>query len=119
MATKQRNAFSDMAGDLVRAVAANPVLPHNDQFKVLEYTTPADAECSKVKVQVYILNPGDVFEGFGGSRHGLAVRKTASLIIRTTAVWGQRDVEYNVNDKEAWKAIQEGHSLAAIARSEK
>lgn len=73
----------------------------NDKFLVLEYTV------ERTRVRVYLLNPGDVFEGFGGSRHGLCVRKTASLIV-SESDHGRRDCEYNVNDKEAWASIQRG-----------
>lgn len=92
---------------------------HNDQYKVLEFVHGASSS-SGVTVEVYLLNPGDYFEGFGGSRHGLVVRKTASLIIRTKhQAWGFRDVEYNVNDKEAWKAVAEGINLSYVEHFEK
>lgn len=87
---------------------------HNDQYKVMEFVHGV------AHVEVYILNPGDYFEGFGGSRHGLVVRKTASLIIRTKHQdWGFRDVEYNVNDKEAWKAIAKGINRSYVEHFEK
>lgn len=57
------------------------------------------------RAEIYILNPGDCFQGFGGSRQGLVVRKTASLIVRLAGPWGWRDTEYNVNDKRQWETI--------------
>lgn len=56
--------------------------------------------------EVHILNPGDCFDGFGGSSRGLVVRKTASLIVREVGPsFGLNDTEYNVNDKKAWARI--------------
>lgn len=73
----------------------------NEQFKVL--TIKSDGSNRR---EVYLLNPGDTFAGFGGSRHGLTVRKTASLIVRDVGPHGCRDVEYNLNDADAWRAIR-------------
>lgn len=78
---------------------------HNDQFLILAYTIDG------TKVEVYILKPGDYFEGFGGSRHALQVVKTHSLIIRTKGPHGLRDVEYDVHNRDAWNAIFDGYAL--------
>lgn len=106
---------NDMTRKTVRETMANAQVPkpaqvekpanHNDQFRVLSY------KLDGTKVEVYILKPGDWFEGFGGSRHALQVSKTHSLILRTTGPC-LRDVEYDVHNKEAWAAIFEGYALS-------
>lgn len=65
-------------------------------------------ECGedKIEYQVYLLNPGEVFAGFGGTRSGLLVRKTASLIIRCLACGSSTDVEYDIRDPNAWRTIR-------------
>lgn len=68
---------------------------------ILKARTP-DGACW---VEVYTLNPGSRLVPFGGSKPGLVVGKTASLVIRTGTGWGIRDVEYDINDKEAWDYI--------------
>jgi hypothetical protein len=45
-----------------------------------------------VRYQVFLLPAGGFFEGFGGSRSGLLVGKTPSMIVRTFDGVGQRDV---------------------------
>lgn len=55
--------------------------------------------------EVYLLNPGDCFQGFGGSSAGLVVKKTASLIVREVGPGGCYDTEYDVNDKKVWGRI--------------
>lgn len=110
MATKKPTKAKKLEPTTVTAVAPR----HNDQYKVMEFVHGA-ASASGVTIEVYILNPGDWFEGFGGSRHGLVVQVTASLIIRTKhEAWGFKDVEYNVNDKQAWKSIAEGINLSYV-----
>lgn len=59
----------------------------------------------KAVSSVYILKPGAHFPGFGGSRHGLTVGKTPSLITRTRAGGGISDVEYDVHDPSVWAWI--------------
>ena len=73
----------------------------NRKFRILKYMV------NRAHVRVYILNPGDRFIGFGGSRHDLPISKTASLII-SESDYGRCDIEYNVNDKNAWAAIRRG-----------
>lgn len=59
----------------------------------------------ETRTRVYILNPGDWFQGFGGSRHGLKVRKTASLIVRSEGIGGLIDTEHEVNDQQIWSRL--------------
>lgn len=68
---------------------------------ILKARTP-DGEC---RIEVYALNPGARFAPFDGSKSGLVVGKTASLVLRTKTGWGTRDVEYDINDKDAWDYI--------------
>jgi hypothetical protein len=56
-------------------------------------------------VQVFILHPGDVFPYFGGSRSGLMVGKTPSLIVRNMQHGCQTDTEYDTSDHDAWTRI--------------
>lgn len=76
------------------------VISHNDQFKILEH------KVDNYRYEIYLVNPGQFFEGFGGSRHGLQVKKTASLIIRQRGPHGLRDTEYDIADKDAWESIE-------------
>jgi hypothetical protein len=62
----------------------------------------ATISIENTKVDVFLLNPGSAFEGFGGSSSALPVRKTASLITRTRTVHGWSDREYNLADRQAW-----------------
>lgn len=59
----------------------------------------------KTKYEIHILQPGEVFPRFGGSRHGLLVKKTPSLIVRETATHGLKDTEYDVNNEGIWRWI--------------
>lgn len=115
LAELKKAGIDGFTGEKLDPTTVTAVAPkHNDQYKVMEFVHGV------AHVEVYILNPGDYFEGFGGSRHGLVVRKTASLIIRTKHQdWGFRDVEYNVNDKEAWKAIAKGINRSYVEHFEK
>lgn len=66
---------------------------------------------SKARTDVYVLNPGQRFDRFGGSSTGLVVEKTASLIVsRTDEAGGRYDAEYAVNDAKAmnfWSYLTE------------
>jgi len=55
--------------------------------------------------EIYLLKPGDVFRNFGGSKAGLLVRETPSLIIREISPTGQRDSEHDFNDWGVWSQI--------------
>ena len=60
-------------------------------------------------VDVFILNPNQRFTPFGGSKSGLVVKKTASLITRVKEPkYGiTRDTEYDVYDASVWKWFDE------------
>lgn len=68
----------------------------NEKFRI------ATVKVEDADIDVFILNPGDSFQGFGGSSAGLVVRKTASLITRKRGPHGWSDTEYAINDKSAW-----------------
>jgi hypothetical protein len=53
--------------------------------------------------EIHMLNPGEFFPDFGGSRSGLQVRKTASLIVRERSPWGRKDTEYDISDQSMWR----------------
>ena len=57
--------------------------------------------------EIYLLNPGSTFQGFGGSKQGLTVRKTASLIIRRYCheSGSMEDSEYDIDDHGIWSSI--------------
>lgn len=78
----------------------------NEKHLVLSY------QIDKTKIRVYLLNPGEWFQGFGGSRHAKPVTKTASLIIRYNDNTGLRDHEYDLADKDAWAAIHRGIAMS-------
>ena len=61
---------------------------------------------SPFNVEVHLLQPGQTFPGFGGSRQGLTVRKTASVITRSKDVHGIRDVEWDATDADLWGWVQ-------------
>jgi hypothetical protein len=63
-------------------------------------------QASDNTIEVYLLNPGEHFPGFGGSKQGLTVRKTASLIVRQTSPTGQQDVEFGVADPATWARLR-------------
>lgn len=69
----------------------------NAKFKIAEFKHEDE------RVSVYLLNPGDCFELFGGSSRGLVARKTASLVTRSSGPMGSHDVEYDINGENARK----------------
>ena len=73
---------------------------HNAQHRIADFTV------GKSRKQIHLLNAGQHFRRFGGSSHGLLVRKTASLIVREIdEAYGITDTEYDVNDKAVWDSI--------------
>jgi len=70
--------------------------------KVLEFKLYAGTS-DEAKYEIHLLNPGEVFPGFGGSRHGLLVKKTASLIVRRTTSYDLKDTEYDLRDESVWE----------------
>ncbi len=66
--------------------------------------------------EFHLLNVGDVFDGFGGSKHPLEVGRdfatgakqknpTASLVIRHITPMSTRDRECDIHDADAWRLI--------------
>lgn len=64
-------------------------------------------------IEIHMLNVGDAFEGFGGSRHPLVAgqvfatgkkmrRPTASIVTRRTGPMGIEDKEYDIHDASFW-----------------
>ena len=80
----------------------------NDQYKIFEFET------SHERVSVYVLKPGQNFERFGGSRHGLTVVKTPSLIIRTHSLRGHgtQDVEHDVHNINVWRTTLDAYRVS-------
>lgn len=68
----------------------------NEKYEIFRVTKDGTT------VIVHALNPGETFERFGGSRHGLTVRKTASLVVSTKTPWDYKDVEYDLRDQDTW-----------------
>lgn len=67
-----------------------------------------DIDHNTVHVEVFILQVGETFPGFGGSKQGLVVRKTPSLIVRNNVKESGevRDAEYDINDTMIWGKIR-------------
>jgi hypothetical protein len=76
----------------------------SDRKPFLTISTAGDDESGKSRTEFYFLNPGEVFAGFGGSRSGLLVKKTPSLITRRIDV-GWHDVEWPVDDPRPWAMV--------------
>lgn len=72
------------------------------EIKLKPVLTLKSSETGKTVCEVYMLNPGQHFPGFGGSRHGLTVQKTASLIVRNTQGGCITDVEHDITDGTVW-----------------
>ena len=66
---------------------------------VLTVRHPSD---NKARTEVYALNPGDSFPAFGGSRHALIARKTASIVLRQAFSGMTSDIEYDIHDPKVW-----------------
>lgn len=86
----------------------------NKKFLVAEFDT--NSTDGKMHTEVYLLNPGDFFADFGGSRSGLVVRKTASLIVRQSGPMGTHDVEHDVNNQTVWNQIFRVANLAGYKK---
>lgn len=59
--------------------------------------------CGGETVEIHMLNPGQLFDKFGGSRSGLVVGKTASLITRRISAMGIVDRELDIYDADIWE----------------
>lgn len=64
-------------------------------------------ELPDMTYEVHMLNPKEHMEGFGGSKSGLVVGKTASLVLRQrqTSAGSLTDTEYDIHDAKVWEAI--------------
>jgi len=66
--------------------------------------------------EVHMLNVGEVFPNFGGSRHGRRVTNGASMITRYIGMT-QTDTDRAISDKEMWaeiaRLINGGHDAKA------
>lgn len=67
--------------------------------------TIVEKATGKVTSEIYMLNPGEGFAGFGGSRGGIVVGKTASLIVRNRQGGQISDIEYDIYDAGVWAWI--------------
>jgi hypothetical protein len=99
--------------------AAPPAPQGNERFLVLDYTIAGDPaqQISALRRRVYLLPPGEHFEGFGGSKSGLDTGKTPSLIVRDSTRRGSHDFESELASPQAWSAIVDGF-LASIEQVE-
>jgi hypothetical protein len=57
------------------------------------------------RMEIHVLKPGQIFEGFGGSRHGIMIRGSPSLILREHLQGQVLDYEFDVDDLSAWRHI--------------
>lgn len=71
---------------------------------------------NELTYEIHMLNPGDVFEGFGGSKHPLVIgrdfatgdrlkKQTASMVVRERGPMGLKDNEYDIHDLRIWRWI--------------
>ena len=83
---------------------------------------------------IHMLNVGETFWRFGGSRHGLTAgrdfatgnrqrKPTASMVVRTKTRMTQEDVEYDIYAPDVWayiaKMLNEVDGIEASAPNEK
>jgi len=57
------------------------------------------------KVNLYMLNPGDHFPGFGGSRTGYVCGRTATLIMQEQSPMMTNDVACDIFEPSVWQWI--------------
>jgi hypothetical protein len=57
------------------------------------------------KVNLYMLNPGDHFANFGGSRTGYLCGKTATLIMQECSPMTTHDVACDIFEPSVWQWI--------------
>lgn len=74
-------------------------------------------------IDIHVLNPGEFFKNFGGSRHSLEVKHTASIITSTKTPYDRRDVEYGLDSKEFWEWMTriihaKDHNITVAASTE-
>ena len=58
--------------------------------------------------EIHLLNAGEIFPGFGGSKRGLLVTETASLIVRRYChqSGSMEDSEHDIDCPKAWASIK-------------
>lgn len=92
----------------------------NDKYRVLTVRHVGEG-CnpeSTAHTTVYLLDPGQAFDRFGGSSAGLVVKKTASMIVSYfDSAAGRKDTEYALNDKKALQVW--AHLVNRIAKGDK
>src|SRR5262245_57715897 len=71
----------------------------NAKYRIMDFKVRGERK------RVYLLNPGDHFQYFGGSSRGLVVRKTASLIVSEKQGGCRSDTEYDINKPDVWARI--------------
>lgn len=59
---------------------------------------------SESRIEIHMLNPREMFPRFGGSRSGLLVGKTASMITRQIQ-HGWSDTERDIHDPFVWDLL--------------
>lgn len=87
-------------------------------------------EAKSETTEIHILNVGDVFEGFGGSRHPLVAgrdfasgrkhsKPTASIVTRRHGVMGVENKEMDINSPDFWawigRLINKNHDGELVA----
>jgi hypothetical protein len=72
-----------------------------------DHTPILEVDAPDYRLRAYLLQPGERFPGFGGSRTGLLVRATTSLITREEGlVMGRLDIEHDASDPKVWARIR-------------
>lgn len=92
-----------MGVELKEAAQATESADPLAKFLVMSFDYKEDG--TNLRTRIYLLPPRASFPGFGGSRSGLLVGNTPSMVMRQTAAWGSRDVEYELADPAAWGYI--------------
>lgn len=77
--------------------------PSNEKHRVLTVVERTESRVPH-SIEVYYLDVGEVFEGFGGSRSALVAEKTASMVVCEWSGGGRTDYEYNINGQKAVQA---------------
>jgi hypothetical protein len=73
------------------------------------------------RLEIHLLNPGETFQRFGGSSHGLTVRGRKASTVTRWVDGGSgytRDIEWNLSEPRVWKwvadLISQGWTLRVI-----
>jgi len=63
-------------------------------------------KAANTQVDIFMLNVGEHLTPFGGSKSGLVVRNTASMIVRTEYADGSvTDVEHDIYSPKVWAFV--------------